>query len=134
METLNTLFIPAMLENVEHGAVVGHLIVPEGMVKRETYEVAAWFRDHALIPGTYEVRYERYDGYPYHYLRTEVPSRIKAACLVPCFGGVQYGPDTAAEREVGKNSSYTMGRSLGYKLSTVDRGVSLEGCEFVPSV
>jgi hypothetical protein len=110
------------------------VIVTAPVVKRETYEFAAWFRDHELKPGTYPVKYETYNGYPYHYLRVEVPSTIKNACLVSCFGGVQYGPDTAGQREIGKDSTYTMGKSLGYKLSAVDRGLTIDGHEFVPCI
>lgn len=133
METLSTLFVPAMLEG-RHGEIVGHIVVTEPVVKRESFEVAAWFRDHELKPGTYPVKYETYNGYPHHFLRVEVPSTIKKACLISLFGGVGYGPDTAGQRAIGQESTYTMGKRLGYSLSEVDRGISIEGFEFIPDL
>lgn len=134
MEALSTLFVAAMLETVADGTVVGQVIVREPKVVRETYEVAAWFRDHTLKPGVYDVVYKKYNGYPHYVLTAEVNTVITDACLVALFGGVQYGPDSAGQREIGKESTYSLTEFLGYSLDPSRRVCTIKGHEFVPYI
>lgn len=134
MEALNTLFVCAMLENMKDGTVVGHVTVPAGKVKRETYEYAAWFRDHKMEPGTYEVVFRKYNGYPYFVLDATIDTTIVDACLISGFGGVHYGPDTAGQREIGKKSTIAINEYLGYSLDPSKRVTTVNGFEFVPCI
>lgn len=106
-----------MLTREHHGRVVGHVTIPPGVVKREHYECAAWFRDHALTPGTYPVTLRIDKLHTWNGERTielaqdcyltalDVPSTIVAAYLGSLFGGVPIGPDRTGPREIGREST-----------------------------
>lgn len=98
------------LASIAKGTLLGHVTVDDSAkIERQSFEVAAWFRDHKLTPGTYPVYSGGLGDYGVPIYYAEIPSTITAACLVSLFGGVSYGPDTAGQREVGTASSRTMG-------------------------
>lgn len=106
-----------MLTREHHGRVVGHITIPPGVIKRELYECAAWFRDHALTPGTYPVvlnirHLNTFNGertvevgWDCYLTALNVPSTIVAAYLGSLFGGVPIGPDRTGPREIGQPSA-----------------------------
>lgn len=106
-----------MLTREDHGRVVGHITIPAGVIKRELYECAAWYRDHALTPGTYPVTLnirsrgtwtgERWIEFERDCYLTalDVPSTIVGAYLGSLFGGVPIGPDRTGPREIGQPST-----------------------------
>lgn len=136
MENLATLFVPAMLDGVANGTLVGYVTIEPGTIKRENYEVAAWYRDIVLDPGTYEVRFRKADwqrDYEIGDLVAEVPGVCVKACLVSLFGGVSYGPDEAGRRAVGVRHTVTVRQWLGYTSEKEVRRVSdIAGHLFTP--
>lgn len=136
METLATMTVPAMLAHFPSDALVGHLVVPENVpFQRQTYEVAAWFRDYRLDAGTYEVFVYRdtMHSAARDFLYAEVPGTVVRACLISLFGGVGYGPDTAGERAIGERGTYRLRAWLGYASEAATRRIDFGfGCTFIP--
>ena len=117
----------------QRGQIVGFITIKPGTIEHESFEFAAWFRDHELRPGVYPVVLdfdEQWVGYrpectPYRCnfrLSARVPSVIKDACLVSSFGGMQYGPDSAGQREIGTESEYHVRVGYGHKIDDVIAG------------
>lgn len=92
----------------EEHQVVGTLTVPNNVTLHQSYETAAWFRDHKVKPGVYPVFAKpngHYDQLMYGVILDTV---ITAACFQSLFGGVGYGEDRAGKSELGKDSTYTI--------------------------
>jgi len=135
METLATMIVPAMLAHFPSDSLVGHLVVPGNVpFQRESYEIAAWFRDYRLDAGTYEVFIYRPETRSLgDFLYCEVPGTVVRACLISLFGGVGYGPDTAGERAVGERGTYRLRAWLGYDDEATTRRIDFGfGCTFTP--
>lgn len=94
---------------VAPGTLLGHVTVDDTATYRQTMEVAAWFRDHKAVPGTYPVYSGGLGQYGVPIYYAEIPSIITDACLVSLFGGVRYGNDDAGQREIGTSSSWRGG-------------------------
>jgi hypothetical protein len=94
--------------------VVGTLTVQE-VTLRQHYETAAWFRDHKVKPGEYPVFAKPNGSYNQLMYGVVLDTVITAACFQSLFGGVGYGEDKAGQREVGKESTYTIVEGESYQ-------------------
>lgn len=133
-----------MLNREHHKQVVGYLTIPAGIVKRESFECAAWYRDHALVPGVYPVTLNISKLWDWNGERTvlferdcyltalDVPSTVVAAYLGTLWGGMPIGPDKAGPREVGTASTCHEHVSFGYTLEELNARLH-EIPGFVPS-
>lgn len=121
-----------MLTREHHGRVVGHITLGQGLVKRQLFECAAWYRDHEFTPGTYPVTLNISKLHTWNGERTilferdcyltalDVPTTIVAAYLGTLFGGVAVGPDRTGPREIGQPSSYHWHVGFAYTLDELN--------------
>lgn len=114
--------------------LAGTLRVKAAFMIRETYEVAAWFRDHAVYPGEYPVYAKPNEqGQLTHYV--SLHTVITDACLQSLFGGIGYGADNAGEREIGKQQMLTrVCGSTRYKAEGYVPFSWMHEAEFIPAL
>ena len=101
---------------------VGTVTVAKPFLVRQSFETAAWFRDHLVTPGEYTVYAKPSDNSQLDYsvkldYAVKLDTVINDACLVSLYGGVAYGEDSASKREIGKADTYVMysSRLPGFK-------------------
>lgn len=108
------------LASVVEGTLLGHVTIDDtAQIVRESMQVAAWFRDHKLTPGTYPVYAGKMGQYGIPTYYADIPTTIVDACIVSLYGGVAYGPDTSGQREIGTASTRRVGN--GHYDSREDR-------------
>ena len=90
----------------DNAILAGKLHVTEKpFTLRESYETAAWYRDHLVTPGDYLV-WAKSNGHGQLMFCAEVDTKITAAYLGSMYGGVAVGPDATGPREIGKLCKY----------------------------
>lgn len=116
-------------DSLTQSRLVGKLLVAESVTMRESYETAAWFRDHKVFPGEYAV-YAKPNGHGQLFYAAVLSTQITDAYLGSMYGGVAIGQDTASPKEIGRASSYTV---VSYPLTLIPFD-HLPWASFVPSI
>lgn len=90
--------------------LIGFVRLPAPLTHRDSYETAAWYRDHQSDTGIFEIRlaanpYAQSFAQPWQVTAT-LPSTITDACLVSLAGGMPFGKDEAGKREINSRASF----------------------------